>query len=42
MRRIGLLVLAAVAALAVTGCSGADAQRADELLQQSDQALRGL
>jgi hypothetical protein len=40
MRRIGLLVLAAVAALVVGGCSGADARRAEELLQQSDQALR--
>jgi hypothetical protein len=39
MRRIGLLVLAAVAALVLAGCSGADAERAEELLRQSDQAL---
>jgi hypothetical protein len=42
MRRIGLLVLTAVAALAVAGCSGADANRAEDLLRQSDQALQGL
>jgi hypothetical protein len=42
MRRIGLLVLATVTALVAAGCSGADAQRAEELLRQSDQALQGL
>ena len=42
MRRIGLLVLVAVAALVAGGCAGADARRAEELLQQSDQALRSL
>lgn len=42
MRRIGVLVLVALAALTVAGCSGADAQRAQELLTQSDQALRAV
>lgn len=42
MRRLGPLVLVALSALAVAGCSGADAQRAQELLQQSDQALQAL
>jgi hypothetical protein len=42
MRRIGVLVLAALSALALVGCSGADAQRAEELLAQSDQALRAV
>jgi hypothetical protein len=39
MRRIALVVVAALAALAVAGCSGADAQRAEELLEQSNRAL---
>jgi hypothetical protein len=42
MRRIGLLVLAAVAALAPAGCSGADAGRAEELLRQSGEALQSV
>jgi hypothetical protein len=42
MRRIGLLALAVVSALALTGCSGTDAKRAQELLSQSDHALQGL
>lgn len=42
MRRIALLLLAVVSAVALTGCSGADAERARQLLQQSDQALAGV
>lgn len=42
MRRIALIVVTAVSAVALAGCSGADAQRAQELLQQSDQALAGV
>jgi hypothetical protein len=39
MRRLVLLVSLALSAVALSGCSGADAQRAEELLRLSDQAL---
>lgn len=42
MRRLGALLLALLAALAAGGCSGEEAQRAEELLQQSDRALASL
>jgi 5-methyltetrahydropteroyltriglutamate--homocysteine methyltransferase len=40
MRRISLLLLLALSALALAGCAGADAQRAQELLLRSDRALQ--
>ena len=39
MRSIALALTAVLAACALVGCSGADAQRAQELLQQSNRAL---
>jgi hypothetical protein len=42
MRRLGLVAVAMLAAVSLSSCSGADADRAQELLGQSDQALRGL
>ena len=39
MRSIALALTALLAACVLAGCSGADAQRAQELLQQSNQAL---
>lgn len=39
MRSIALALTAVLAACVLVGCSGADAQRAHELLQQSNQAL---
>ena len=39
MRRIALALTAVLAACALAGCSGADAQRAQELLRQSNQAV---
>jgi hypothetical protein len=39
MRSIALALTAVLVACALVGCSGADAQRAQELLQQSNQAL---
>ena len=42
MRSIALALTAVLAACVLVGCSGADAQRAQELLQQSNQALLGV
>lgn len=42
MRRFGVFLLTVVTAVALAGCSGGDAQRAQDLLQQSDKALEGL
>ena len=39
MRRVALLATLLLAALGVAGCAGADGQRAQELLAQSNQAL---
>lgn len=39
MRRFVLFLTLALSTVALTGCSGADAQRAEELLRLSDQAL---
>jgi hypothetical protein len=42
MRRLGLILPALAAVILLAGCSGADAGRAEELLRQSDQALKAL
>jgi hypothetical protein len=42
MRRLGTLLLALLATVAAGGCSGEEAQRAEELLLQSDRALASL
>lgn len=43
MRRLGVLLPALVAALLLlAGCSGAEAERAQQLLRQSDEALQAL
>ncbi|MGH3035095.1 MAG: hypothetical protein ACRDON_11175 [Gaiellaceae bacterium] len=39
MRRFALFLTLALSAVALAGCAGADAQRAEELLRLSDQAL---
>jgi outer membrane lipoprotein-sorting protein len=40
MRRIAALLVAALATVALGGCAGADAQRAQELLRQSSEAMQ--
>lgn len=42
MRRTGVAFVALLAALALAGCSGAEAQRAQELLRQSEAAMEKL